>query len=50
MDLVALPKNTARRHHEAGRQVDREDGVVLGLTDTDISDREVVDQAYGQGS
>ena len=49
MDLVALPKNIARRHHEADRQVDREDGVVLGLTDTNIIDREVVDHAYGKG-
>ena len=49
MDLVALPKNIARRHHEADRQVDREDGVVLGLTNTDIIDRGIVDHPRGKG-
>ncbi|WP_414476307.1 hypothetical protein [Microvirga sp. M2] len=45
MDLAALLKDIARQRHKAGRQMDREDDVVLGLADTDIIIREFVDHA-----
>jgi hypothetical protein len=49
MDLVAPLKDIARQGYEVGGQIDREDGVVLGLTNTDIIDREIVDHPRGKG-
>jgi hypothetical protein len=45
--LVAPLKDIACLRHEAGGQMDREDDVVLGLTDIDIIHREIVDHAHG---